>query len=194
MYISIKSRVPRWGSLNRLYGTIIGKALFIVSLAGPLALLKVNGLEIEHDAVFLSGAALVAIGFMYAQLRIPEIPKSFPSREAYAGSLLERHEKKALDRRFEFHELCGIGPNEVHILLNSSGLPKEMSSYFPPDDDTKAGTLGEDKSVYYSALLNYEFHNAKYTATRVVLTIAFVAGVVLIYFKTGVGLLKILLG
>lgn len=188
-----KSWIPTWATLHRLYGSLIGKAFFIISLAAPLAMLNQIGIKLGSEHLFLLGATFVALGFMIEQLVVPAILKSFASREIYASDSLERNTKKALDLRFEFTELSAICQPQLKELIAKASLPECAECYFPPNQKN-ADTLGVEKIIYYASLVNFELFNNKFSFVRAILILIFTVGVSLIYFKTAFSLFNIILG
>lgn len=183
-----------WSKLQRIYGGIIGKVVFIISLGSPFSKLNIAKPFFGNFEIFFLGSMLIGSGYVITQLFMPNIPKLNKSKELYANNQLERLNKQALDLKFEFEALSKIDNKNLDKLLLKSNLPDEYKMFFPPSDTSIAETFGYEKVTYYSSLLNYEYYNTKNCLIRFLLMMLFCLGMIMLYSPAVSTAIKILLG
>lgn len=167
-----------WNSLHKLYGGLIGKSIFIISLIMPVAKLSAWGLHLQNYNYYFFGSVLISIGFMIEKISLPVVFLKFDEPTSYASHLLERDRLEAFDDRFEFAEL--YRHDKPAELVRKSEFGGELAGV--AIETSAAAVLGQNKFVYYFGVLNFYAIDASKISIRVLCTIFFAAGIAIFYF------------
>lgn len=167
-----------WNSLHKLYGGLIGKSIFIISLVIPITNLNGIGFQIHNYDFYLIGAIIISIGFIIEKISLPLIIGKFDDSASYVSHLLERNKLDAFDDRFEFTCLYQyknkaelVAKAEFGSDLNGIAIEKQASEI-----------LGANKFIYYFGVMNFLAIDVSKNITRLICTALFSVGVIIFYF------------
>lgn len=180
--------VLKWSSLHKLYESLIGKSVFIISLVIPILNINKMGVELHNYNFYLIGSIIISIGFFLERICLPSTIEKYPGGETYAEELRKRNEASAFDCRFEFLPLYEY--KNKNYLIEISGFSSDLEKIVIEKNAEKI--LGASKFVYYFGVMNFNAINDSKLVFRILCTLFFVVGACVLYFPMIAAIFKYL--
>jgi hypothetical protein len=178
--------ILKWSSLHKLYESLIGKSIFIISLVIPILNINKIGFQFDNYNYYLIGSIIISIGFFIERICLPGTIEKYSGAEIYAEDLRKRNQDEAFDCRFEFLPLYEY--KNKNYLIEVSGFSKDLEEIVVEKDAEKI--LGQNKFVYYFGVMNFNAVNNSKLLFRILCTIFFILGACILYFPMIVAILK----
>lgn len=163
-----------WKVVNQIYVGTLGKALLIIALATPMSFLVKVGVYPASFVISLVGALLILTGYIWTSTSVPPIIKQYADGHDYAIKLSVLN--KSIDWISEFKVL------EDHKSKIKDGYDGHFHSQFNfTNIDNAKNELGDQISLRSLSILKFNLINDFNKGQRIILTILFILGSVLIY-------------
>lgn len=175
-----------WKTLHILYNGLLGKALILIALSTPVALLVTN-FNIVAFAFIISllGAILIVIGYVLCVNFCPEIIKKYADSQDYVDYLLRTESQIDINTEFKVldSQKSNLGSHADQSILsyNFESVSKTQSQY-------------GDKCLRVLAILKHNYYSQSGKKLRLVLTLLLFVGAALIFYPTITNSLFILKG
>ena len=165
-----------WYTLYRVLNGVIGKTVFIISMALPVSLLINVGISIERFPKILMGAIILSICFVLQSFFVPNIITRFACADDYAEWMLGKYKQGAIniDDEFSFYDI--LLRNCPKFLASDFDIIKK---YLPINEGISI--LGEEVLVYKLSRTMYLMKNKSKYPLRAILTVFCALGFLLLY-------------
>jgi len=168
----------RWSAIHMLMTGLIGKSMFILSLAVPISKLAQIGINLPSFSISTLGAVLISICHILSRIFIPDIIADFKSYQDYISRLLYRNKYCMLDLVDEFCILDKVKEFPICLQDNVSHINK----FLPVDEHFKLLSPGNAIYKYGVAKYTYIDHSKPYI--RLSLTSLFLIGIIFVYYPS----------
>jgi hypothetical protein len=186
---NIRLYILRWSIINRIISGIIGKSMFFISMAVPVAKLLDIGIDLTHVGQYratLAGSTILAFCYILNKIFTPELISIHENADVYANNVIERYDHDYLDVIGEYSYL-----NEYE----TRNIPVELSQYLSPIREYLPVILGvttfSKTAVYVFANAKFNIDNMSKIYIRGFITILLLFGLSLFYYPIIISLFKI---
>lgn len=174
----IKLAFLKWSALHRLLSGIVGKSMFIISLAVPLSKLAQFGIDLSFFPYLLIGAVLVSICYILEKIFIPEIIEDYVTSSRYAACLIDRYNETSLDYEGEFNFLNDYQNNNPPIEI--AGDVNSIKKFLPIQEGEDI--LGIKSAIYKLSVTKFKITDNSKVSLRAILTTLLILGFFFFYF------------